>query len=179
MKKWFVIICVLSAIIGITFAAKTYSEVVKRATVKVVSRQTVKSTQSKFSSELPYQLNVIYFVPKDKKVLPRYQERISKILLEAKIFFKQNLEKYGYSNSTMWLMTNKNGIVKIIYIKWELNNSEYAYDKKDIVAIKEIEKSEWKQELSLSIMYTNWSKIDKFRIPFTVKNRVADLNFST
>ena len=53
--------------------------------------------EESYNSDLPYQLNVIYFVPKDLRELPQYQERLSTILLNAKAFVKKNMAEKGYS----------------------------------------------------------------------------------
>ncbi len=39
-----------------------------------------------FSSEHPYNLNVIYFVSNDREVNADYEQRISKIMLEGSVF---------------------------------------------------------------------------------------------
>ena len=82
-----------------------------------------------YSSNLPYQLNVIYFVPKDMRELPQYQERLSNILLNAKAFVKKNMAEKGYSNNEMGLLVSKNSLVKIHPINAKSNRTSYLGDK--------------------------------------------------
>ena len=86
------------------------------------------NSDAQYSSDLPYQLNVFYFIPKDLRALPQYQERISSILLNAKQFIKKNMTEKGYANSSMGLLVDKNNLVKINVINGKLNNKDYNYN---------------------------------------------------
>ena len=85
--------------------------------------------EESYSSSLPSQLNVIYFVPKDMRELPQYQERLSSILLNAKAFIKKNMAEKGYSNNEMGLLVNKNSLVKIHLVSAKSNRTSYLGDK--------------------------------------------------
>ena len=86
-------------------------------------------SEDTYNSDLPYQLNVIYFVPKDLRELPQYQERLSTILLNAKAFVKKNMAEKGYSNNELGLLVNKNSLVKIHLINAKSNRTSYSGDK--------------------------------------------------
>ena len=85
--------------------------------------------EESYNSNLPSQLNVIYFVPKDMRDLPQYQERLSSILLNAKAFVKKNMAEKGYSNNEMGLLVNKNSLVKIHLVNAKSNRTSYLGDK--------------------------------------------------
>ena len=85
--------------------------------------------EESYSSDFPYQLNVIYFVPRDLRELPQYQQRLSTILLSAKAFVKKNMAEKGYGNNEMGLSVNKNSLVKIHLINAKSNRTSYSGDK--------------------------------------------------
>lgn len=84
-----------------------------------------------YSSEQPYNLNVVYFIPNDLKPLPNHQKRISEILLAAKQFIKNGMQAKGFPNNELGLMTDKDNQVKITIIQGQRPHTSYTYDDSD------------------------------------------------
>ena len=58
-------------------------------------------------SDYKYNLNVIYFVPKNVTPNPDYEERLSKILIEGQNFFSKWMKHWGFGDKTYGLLKNK------------------------------------------------------------------------
>ena len=80
-----------------------------------------------YSSEYKYNLNVVYFVPKNVEPNPDYEARISKILIEGQSFFAKWMGYWGFGDRTFGLLKNKeNTRVKIHLIRGTENASAYS-----------------------------------------------------
>ena len=83
-----------------------------------------------YSSDYKYNLNVIYFVPKNVTPNPDYEERISKILIEGQNFFSKWMKHWGFGDKTYGLLKNKeNTRVKIHLIRGPEDAIAYATNK--------------------------------------------------
>lgn len=80
-----------------------------------------------YSSVRPYNLNVVYFVPKDVPLDPTYQTRLSAIMLATQEFYRKNMESNGYGSKTFGLFTETANPqnVKLLLIRGEENISSY------------------------------------------------------
>lgn len=65
-----------------------------------------KTTIGAYQSSLPYNLNVVYFIPSDVSARPEYERRISEFLLAAQEYYRQNMYNWGYGNRTFGLLKN-------------------------------------------------------------------------
>ena len=83
---------------------------------------------SDYSSSAPYNLNIVYFTPKDFTIRNDSHRRISEILLQGQAFVKEQMESYGFGEKTFGLLTNnEQNRVKIIYLTGKFNASNYPY----------------------------------------------------
>ncbi len=87
----------------------------------------------------PYKVNVIYFVPRDVSPIPRYEERISKILLEAQQYFANNLQREGLGRRSFGLDLIDDNTVNIIRINGLLGKNAYPEENGDIIIEREID----------------------------------------
>lgn len=82
-----------------------------------------------FQSDYKYNLNVVYFVPKDVVPNPAYEERISKIMIAGQSYFQQWMEYWGLGPKTFGLLKNKdNTRIKIHLVKGDKNSTAYTDD---------------------------------------------------
>jgi hypothetical protein len=88
----------------------------------------LKEANTIYTSDNPYALNVVYFVPKDLRFLPDYENRISAILIRVKEFYDREMTRLGYPNNKMGLMVDSNNNVKITSIRAKHNKDHYHYD---------------------------------------------------
>lgn len=65
-----------------------------------------KVSLGEYESEMPYNLNVIYFIPSDGIARPEYERRVSEILLSAQDYFRTNMYNWGFGNKTFGLLKN-------------------------------------------------------------------------
>jgi hypothetical protein len=63
-----------------------------------------KVTLGPYTSPLPYNLNVVYFIPSDVTARPEYERRLSEILLHAQDYYRTNMYNWGYGNRTFGLL---------------------------------------------------------------------------
>lgn len=87
----------------------------------------------------PYQVNIIYFIPNDLVAEPRYKERISKILLDAQIYFANNFEREGFGRKSFGLDLINDNTVNIITIQGRRPKSQYPENSGDINIEEEVE----------------------------------------
>jgi hypothetical protein len=82
-----------------------------------------------YSSTMPYNLNVIYFVPNDVPLDPTYKKRLSALILYARNFERQGMIMSGYGDKTFGLFTETANpdSVKIILINGLHPTSAYPY----------------------------------------------------
>lgn len=94
-----------------------------------VHAQTYTSTYNgiSYSSDHPYNLNVVYFVPNDVTLDSTYQTRLSALLLYGQDFYKQNMINNGYGPKTFGLLTQTANPdqVKIILIHGQESIGSY------------------------------------------------------
>jgi hypothetical protein len=82
-----------------------------------------------FTSDYAYNLNVVYFVPKDATPYADYETRLSEILLEGQAFYKKWMAYNGFGNKTFGLFLNATKKkVKITTITGQLNKADYPYE---------------------------------------------------
>lgn len=93
-----------------------------------------------YTSVTKYNLNIVYFIPKDATNRINSHKRISEILLHGQQFYKQNMNRYGFTNKTFNLLIDKDkNRVKINYVNGKFNNSYYPYEEGGSKVIEEIE----------------------------------------
>jgi len=81
-----------------------------------------------FTSDREYNLNVIYFVPKDLTALPDYERRLSELLLWAQNWVKQQMANSGYPNKTFGMFTNADKTrIRIITVYGSKTKDQYPY----------------------------------------------------
>lgn len=85
-------------------------------------------TANGFSSDRQRNLNIIYFVPNDLDTLPRYQRRLSEIMLWVRQFYKDEMTRNGYPNKTFGMFVNSDSLVRIITIRGNKPKSAYPYE---------------------------------------------------
>jgi hypothetical protein len=101
------------------------------STIPSVAADTVLNSEdsSVFTSDYAYNLNVVYFVPKDATPYNDYENRLSEILLEGQAFYKKWMAYNGFGNKTFGLFLNQSKKkVKIITITGEHNKVDYPYE---------------------------------------------------
>lgn len=76
----------------------------------------------------PYKLNVVYFVPSDITPNPDYEERLTKILRDFRMFVCGWMEHWGYGYRSFGLPINGDGMVDIVLIRGKEPISGYPYD---------------------------------------------------
>lgn len=83
-----------------------------------------KVTLGAYTSPLPYNLNVVYFIPSDVPARPEYERRVSEFLLAGQEYFRQNMYNWGYGNRTFGLLKNPstNRVkINIVYGKYPIS----------------------------------------------------------
>ncbi|RKE57055.1 discoidin domain-containing protein [Sphingobacterium detergens] len=81
-----------------------------------------------YTSDHPYNLNVVLFVPSDMVPNADYERRISENLLYKQNFVKTWMQHWGYGAKTFGLLKNASNRVKIHVIQGKLPTSSYPYD---------------------------------------------------
>ncbi len=84
------------------------------------------------------QLNVIYFVGTDAKVVPDYERRLSELLLYLQQFYGKEMERNGFGRRSFGLPMKDNGEVEIIVLQGKEASSEYSYAKGPGKCLKEV-----------------------------------------
>jgi hypothetical protein len=75
----------------------------------------------------PYKLNVVYFIPNDNDSVANYKQRISKILLDAQMFFADNLEREGFGRKSFGLDLLNDRLINIVTIMGQKGKDDYPY----------------------------------------------------
>jgi len=79
-----------------------------------------------YTSDYKYNLNVVYFVAKDRVINPGYEQRISKIMIEGQKFFNKWMKHWGYGDITYGLLKDaEKKRIKIHTIYGTQNSSSY------------------------------------------------------
>lgn len=79
-------------------------------------------------NDLPYKLNVVYFVPNDVDTVPEYKRRISEILLQLQEFYAANLEREGFGRKSFGLDLLSSDRVNILLVQGNEGKVSYPYD---------------------------------------------------
>lgn len=80
-----------------------------------------------YQSEMPYNINVVYFIPSDGTARPEYERRISEFMVAAQDYYRQNMYNWGYGNRSFGLLKNPaTNRIKINVINGTLPVSSYA-----------------------------------------------------
>ena len=81
-----------------------------------------------YTSTAKYNLNIVYFIPKDVPNRIDSHKRLSEVFMHGQEFFKKNMKDYGFGDKTFNLLEDKDkNRVKIIYVEGKQNTSEYPY----------------------------------------------------
>lgn len=82
-----------------------------------------------YASDAPYNLNIVYFIPKGSSKRKDAHRRLSEILIQGQDFYKQHMMEYGFGEKTfnMLIDAEKNRI-KIIDINGKHSASNYPYE---------------------------------------------------
>jgi hypothetical protein len=81
-----------------------------------------------YTSDHPYNLNVVLFVPSDMIPNLDYERRISETLIYKQNFVRTWMQKWGYGDKTFGLLKNAANRVKIHVIQGKLPTSSYPYE---------------------------------------------------
>ncbi len=93
---------------------------------------TEKVTLGAYQSDLPYNLNVVYFIPSDVSARPEYERRVSEFVLAAQEYFRQNIYNWGYGNQTFGLLKDpQTNRIKINVVYGQKPMSSYPYSAGD------------------------------------------------
>lgn len=99
----------------------------KELSTKTVAFATDKEQGPNFQKEGEHCLNVVYFIPSDKKVIEGYEERISGILLQGQEFYKKNMIANGFGEKTFALVKDaQKKLVDITVINAKGNAASYS-----------------------------------------------------
>lgn len=86
------------------------------------------TTFGSYTSEYPYNLNVVYFIPNDVTPPANYQKRISDITLYIQNFYKSEMARNGYPNTTFGLLKNPaTNLIRMTVIYGAHPRTSYTY----------------------------------------------------
>lgn len=87
-----------------------------------------KVTSGLYESPMPYNINVVYFIPSDGVARPEYDRRVSEFMIAAQEYYRQNMYNWGYGNRSFGLLVNPaTNRIKINIINGALPTSSYPY----------------------------------------------------
>ncbi|KIO75435.1 hypothetical protein TH53_20925 [Pedobacter lusitanus] len=90
--------------------------------------KTSSNSDTTYTSDYAYNLNVVYFIASDKTANDDYQRRISEIMLKGQDFFSKWMDHWGFGNRGFGLLKNQAGDrIKIIEIHGKYDQSKYPY----------------------------------------------------
>ncbi len=78
--------------------------------------------------QMPYVLNVVYFVPKGMQPVEGYEQRLSDILLYVQQFYRKEMARNGFGEKTFGLAKHSDGRVKLLLIEGSGTADFYPYD---------------------------------------------------
>lgn len=93
---------------------------------KVIPEQEIAGITNEWI-ENPYKLNVVYFIPTDNDSVADYRQRISRILLDAQMFFADNLEREGFGRKSFGLDLVNDSLVNIVTVMGQFGAATYPY----------------------------------------------------
>lgn len=79
-------------------------------------------------AEVPYCLNVVYFLPQGDKSVEEYENRLNDLLLYTQEFYRKEMIRNGFGNKTFGLAKTAEGKVKIMVIRGKNDIPYYSYD---------------------------------------------------
>ncbi|NQX39934.1 F5/8 type C domain-containing protein [Pedobacter steynii] len=90
---------------------------------------TVKEGDFTYTSDYPYNLNLVYFVPADFPEVPDYHRRVSEYMLHMRAFTAKWMKHWGYGDRTFGLLTDvAKQRVRITLIRGKLLKKDYPYE---------------------------------------------------
>lgn len=98
----------------------------------ILNRPSLKDND--YISENAYSLNVVYFVPTDRSILPNYQERLSKFLRWGQEYYRSNMIRNGFENTFgLSVKRTDTSSVRITVIHGMNTASNYTYKHKGTI----------------------------------------------
>jgi len=88
---------------------------------------------SDYTSPVPYNLNVIYFIGKDRTPDSNYRQRISSYMLQCQDFYRDWMDKNGYGKLTFGLLKNSKNLIKITTITGVNDQAYYVSAKSGVI----------------------------------------------
>ncbi|MFP3593398.1 discoidin domain-containing protein [Chryseobacterium sp. SIMBA_038] len=81
-----------------------------------------------YQSEMPYNINVVYFIPSNISARPEYERRVSEFMIAAQEYYRQNMYNWGYGSRSFGLLKNPaTNRIKINVIHGALPMTSYSY----------------------------------------------------
>lgn len=100
----------------------------KDANPAATSEKASKVSIGEYQSEMPYNINVIYFIPSGSTARPEYERRISEFMIAAQEYYRQNMYNWGYGNRNFGILKNPTtNRIKINVINGALPITSYPY----------------------------------------------------
>lgn len=137
MRTYFLSIVSVFAILFFMNCTKADDE---SAIVEEEEEEIIVEETFNYTSNATYNLNVVYFIPKDKKDNLESHRRLSEILLQGQNFYKENMIENGFGDKTFNMLVDKEkNRIKIDYIVGQYDASYYPYEGGGNKMIPEIE----------------------------------------
>ena len=108
--------------VTLLFGSCKRTEILTRIDANTTTLDTV------YTSDHPYNLNVVLFVPSDMVPNPDYERRISETLIYQQNFVKTWMQHWGHGDKTFGLLKNASNRVKIHVVQGNLPTSSYPYE---------------------------------------------------
>lgn len=77
---------------------------------------------------MKHNLNVVYFIPNDIEIPSEYERRISELMIWARNFYAENMEKQGFGKRSFGLRTISKGRINLITVYGKNGHSSYPYE---------------------------------------------------
>jgi len=125
-----------------TSCSKNSEETKITQSVEEEEKQNPTSDQETFNyaSSGTYNLNIVYFVPKDSKARIDSHRRLSEILLNGQEFYRNEMIRNGFGDKTFHLLVDdEKNRVKIDFIEGHSSAATYPYEGGGVKMIEEIE----------------------------------------
>lgn len=125
MKK---ILPTLTACLTLFFTSCREEDLDKQAAPTATIEKASKVSLGEYQSDMPYNVNIVYFIPSDVTARPEYERRVSEFMLVAQDYYRQNMYNWGYGNRGFGLLKNPTtNRIKINVINGALPVSSYPY----------------------------------------------------
>lgn len=89
------------------------------------ARVIINDWQAKNTKAVKKTVHLIYWTPADREPAPRYQERLSAIMLDIQSFYAREMERIGFGPITVGLDLGPDKLVKIVLVKGKFPYSHY------------------------------------------------------